>query len=79
MNTKTIRFMLTVPKDMAQKAEVLKKNMFYDKPYAEMYRQLIQIGIEKFQEQSDRTKKQITVSDYQKNQDTEKETTIQTI
>lgn len=40
----TTRFMLTVPADMAEKAEALKKDLFYDKPYAEMYRQLIQLG-----------------------------------
>ncbi len=43
------RFMLTVPVDMAEKAEVLKKNLFYDKPYAEMYRQLIQLGMDEIQ------------------------------
>lgn len=50
MTEKTTRFMLTVPPEMAQRAENLKRDVFYDKPYAEMYRQLIQIGIEKMQE-----------------------------
>lgn len=50
MNEKTIRFMLTVPSDMAKRAEELKKDIFYNKPYAEMYRQLIQIGMDKLQE-----------------------------
>lgn len=43
------RFTLTVPVDMAEKAEALKKNLFYDKPYAEMYRQLIQLGMDEIQ------------------------------
>lgn len=50
MDKKTVRFMLTVPNDMAKRAEGLKKNVFYDKPYAEMYRQLIQLGMDKLQE-----------------------------
>ena len=51
MNTKQMRFTLTIPNDMAQRAEILKKNIFYDKPYSEMYRQLIQLGIDKFQQE----------------------------
>lgn len=46
------RFMLTVPVDMAEKAEELKKNLFYDKPYAEMYRQLIQLGMDEIQKKA---------------------------
>lgn len=46
------RFMITVPVDMAEKAEALKKNIFYDKPYAEMYRQLIQLGMDEIQKKA---------------------------
>ena len=46
------RFMLTVPVDMAEKAEALKNNLFYDKPYAEMYRQLIQLGMDEIQKKA---------------------------
>lgn len=46
------RFVLTVPVDMAARAEVLKKTLFFDKPYAEMYRQLIQLGMDKLQEKA---------------------------
>ncbi len=49
MTEKTTCFMLTVPTEIAQRAENLKRDMFYDKPYTEMYRQLIQIGIENSQ------------------------------
>lgn len=48
----TARFMLTIPVDMAEKAEELKKNLFYDKPYAEMYRQLIQLGMDEIQKKA---------------------------
>ncbi len=46
MSTANTRFMLTVPDDMAKRAEVLKKEYYYDKPYAEMYRQLIRLGMD---------------------------------
>lgn len=46
MATVNARFMLTVPNDMAKRAEILKRNDYYDKPYAEMYRQLIQLGMD---------------------------------
>ena len=46
MPTTNARFMLTVPDDMAKRAAALKKDTYYDKPYAEMYRQLIQLGME---------------------------------
>ena len=41
-----MRFMLTIPDEMAKKADFLKKEVYYDKPYAEMYRQLIQLGMD---------------------------------
>lgn len=53
-----IRFMLTVPADMAEKAEELKKNLFYNKPYAEMYRQLIQLGMDEIQKKVEKSVKQ---------------------
>lgn len=58
MTTGTTHFTLTVPGEMAKRAETLKKDMFYDKPYSEMYRQLILLGMEKLQErgaQNDRS------------------------
>lgn len=45
MANTAVRFMLTVPADMATQADELKKSLFYNKPYAEMYRHLIQVGI----------------------------------
>ncbi len=52
MANAAIRFTLTVPVDMARKAEELKKDLFYDKPYSEMYRYLIQLGMDEIQEQA---------------------------
>ena len=50
MAGKTTRFLLTVPNDLAQQTEELKRTVFYNKPYAEMYRRLIQLGIEQLSE-----------------------------
>lgn len=52
MNKETIRFTLSITPDIAQKAEAFKKDTFYDKPYSEMYRQLIQLGMEKLEEKA---------------------------
>ncbi len=49
MPNKAIRFTLTVPDDMVKRATALKKDIFYDKSYAEMYRQLILLGMENLQ------------------------------
>lgn len=46
MATKKKRFMLTVPDDIEADADVIKRELFYDKPYSEMYRQLIRIGLD---------------------------------
>ncbi|MCI1958815.1 MAG: hypothetical protein LKJ25_04225 [Clostridia bacterium] len=51
MNTENTRFTLSIPKEMAEKVDTLKKDYFYDKPYSEMFRQFIQIGIENFDSQ----------------------------
>ena len=50
MNAST-RFMLTITPDMVQRADVLKKSDYYDKPYAEMFRQLISIGMDTLEAQ----------------------------
>lgn len=46
MATASVRFMLSVSDDIAKQAEILKKEVYFDKPYAEMYRQLIRLGID---------------------------------
>lgn len=52
MANEATRFTLTVPNDMTKRAAALKKDIFYDKSYAEMYRQLILLGMEKLQGKS---------------------------
>ena len=46
MTDSTTRFTITVPEEIAERAEALKKDLFYDRSYAEMYRQLIRLGME---------------------------------
>lgn len=53
MGNGTTRFMLTIPLEMAARAEELKRDFFYDKPYAEMYRQLIRLGMEEMQKREE--------------------------
>lgn len=45
MATANARFTLSVSEDIVKQAEVLKKEIYFDKPYAEMYRQLIRLGM----------------------------------
>lgn len=44
------RVVISVPEDIEAEVERLKKTMFYDKPYAEVYRQAIRLGLEKMAE-----------------------------
>ena len=46
MAAKKRRFMLTVPEDVAADAARVKREFFCDKPYSEMYRQLIRMGLD---------------------------------
>ncbi len=46
MSTKNKRFMLTLPDDIEVDAAEVKRDLFYDKPYSEMYRQLIRMGLD---------------------------------
>ena len=45
MKAENKRIMITIPPDLAAEIQSLKKK-FYDKPYAEMYRQIIRTGLE---------------------------------
>lgn len=49
MATASIRFMLSVPAEMAEKVDELKRTVFYNRPYAEMFRYLIQLGLDNVQ------------------------------
>lgn len=46
MATNMNRVMISVPADIKKRVERLKKSRYYDKPYAEIYRQLIRLGLE---------------------------------
>ena len=46
MPTQNKRFMLSVPSDVETDAAEVKRRLFYDKPYSEMYRYLIRKGLD---------------------------------
>ena len=46
MKAENKRIMITIPPDLEAEIQSLKKEKFYDKPYAEMYRQIIRTGLE---------------------------------
>ncbi|MDO5547660.1 MAG: hypothetical protein Q4F79_04155 [Eubacteriales bacterium] len=46
MTTKNKRFMLTVPDDIEADVARVKRELFHDKSYSEMYRQLIRMGLD---------------------------------
>lgn len=46
MTTKNRRFTLNMPDDIEADAAEIKHHLFYDKPYSEMYRQLIRMGLD---------------------------------
>ena len=56
MSTKNKRFMLTVSDDIVADAAVAKRDLFYDKPYSEMYRQLIRIGLNTLKSENEAAK-----------------------
>ena len=46
MSTTMKRFMLCVTPEIEAAAEELKKSSFYDKPYSEIYRYLLSLGLQ---------------------------------
>ena len=46
MKAENKRIMITIPPDLEAEIQSLKKETFYDKLYAEMYRQIIRTGLE---------------------------------
>ena len=46
MKAENKRIMITIPPDLEAEIQSLNKEKFYDKPYAEMYRQIIRTGLE---------------------------------
>ena len=49
MEKKKVRLTLTVPEEMAEAAEKLKNEIFYNKSYAEIYRTLIEMGLKEME------------------------------
>lgn len=50
MNKKMERLMVSIPSDVKSEIEAVKQRKFYDKPYAELYRQIIRLGLDKMHE-----------------------------
>ena len=54
MEKKKVRLTLTVPEEMAEAAEKLKNEIFYNKSYAEMYRTLIEMGLKEIEKRKEK-------------------------
>ncbi len=50
MSTNMTRLMVSIPQDVKNEIDTLKQKEYYDKPYAELYRQIIRLGLEKMHE-----------------------------
>lgn len=46
------RLMVSIPPDVKREIEDVKKQVYYDKPYAELYRQIIRLGLDKMHEKA---------------------------
>lgn len=54
MTTNMNRVMISIPADIKTEIECLKRARFCDKPYSEIYRQLIRLGLEKMADQDEK-------------------------
>ena len=52
MATNMNRIMISVPTDIEAEIERLKKTTYYDRPYSEIYWDLIRLGMEKMNEET---------------------------
>lgn len=52
MATTMNRVMVSIPPDLESEIEQLKQSQFYNKPYAELYRQIIRSGLDMMAESS---------------------------
>ncbi len=57
----TTRMMLTIPAEMSRRAEALKRECFPDESYAEMYYQLLALGLQSVQARAIGQERQDTV------------------
>ncbi len=60
MAVKKKRFMLTVPEDVEADAAMVKRELFYDRPYSEMYRQLIRVGLDVMKAQKEKRRERVS-------------------
>lgn len=44
------RLMVSVPYEAKKQIDIIKQRDYYDKPYSELYRQIIRLGLEKMNE-----------------------------
>lgn len=44
------RLMVSIPQEIRNEIDTIKQREYFDKPYAELYRQLIRLGLEKMSE-----------------------------
>lgn len=44
------RLMVSIPAEVKSEIDAVKQREFYDKPYAELYRQIIRLGLDKMKE-----------------------------
>lgn len=50
MINKMERLMVSIPAEVKNELDTIKRQQFYDKPYAELYRYIIHLGLEKMKE-----------------------------
>lgn len=50
------RLMVSIPAEVKKEIDVVKQKEFYDKPYAELYRKIIRLGLDKMKEAKAREK-----------------------
>lgn len=54
MPTNKNRIMLSLPADMEEELRLLKKTVYFDRPYSEICRDLIRLGVEKNERNNER-------------------------
>lgn len=58
MPTNMNRIMISVPKDIEEEIQQLKKTTYFDRPYSDIYRDLIRLGVEKMNEKTKGSEKE---------------------
>ena len=51
------RLMVSIPIEVKSEIDAIKQREFYDKPYAELYRQIIRLGLDKMREAAGKEKR----------------------